>query len=216
MALRKKIYYPDSQIENGLFTKGKEWMTIEDWKEYVGYYHKYSTGEVFTEREWDLFKSKKLVSYRDRSDSYFKYLDLKKYVVINQNKTEVLGANIFSRYSAPRAVKRIPSQIEVNEGFMTRYFVIKLNEPSKVCYEIAESETKTFKTKNTGINQYLYDIIKIPWKINGLEFDKYENGLLKYPGIVDSNLRIIERYSKKFPILKKILTNPREHSKYNR
>ena len=216
MALRKKIYYPDSQIENGLFTKGKEWMTIEDWKEYVGYYHKYSTGEVFTEREWDLFKSKKLVSYRDRSDSYFKYLDLKKYVVINQNKTEVLGANIFSRYSAPRAVKRIPSQIEVNEGFMTRYFVIKLNEPVNICYEIAESETKTFKTKNTGINQYLYDIIKIPWKINGLEFDKYENGLLKYPGIVDSNLRIIERYSKKFPILKKILTNPREHSKYNR
>jgi hypothetical protein len=216
MALRKKIYYPDSQIENGLFTKGKEWMTIDNWKEYVGYYHKYSTGEVFTEREWDLFKSKKLVSYRDRSDSYFKYLDLKKYVVINQNKTEVLGANIFSRYSAPRAVKRTPSQIEINEGFMTRYFVIKLNEPGSICYEIAESETKTFKTKNTGINQYLYDIIEIPWKINGLEFDKYENGLLKYPGIVDSNLRIIERYSKKFPILKKILTNPREHSKYNR
>lgn len=216
MASRKKIYYPDSQIEKNLFTKGKEWMYIDDWKEYVGYYHRYSTGEVFTEREWDQSKSKKLVPYRDRKDSYFKYLDLKKYVVVNDNKTEVLGANMFWRYQAPRAVKRVPSQTEINDGFMTRYFAIKLNEPNSVCYEVAESEKKTFKTKNTGINQYLYDIIEVPWKIDGLEFDKYENGLLKYPGVVDTNVRIIERYSKKFPILKKILTNPREHSKYDR
>jgi hypothetical protein len=216
MALRKKIYYPDSQIEKNLFTKGKEWMYIDDWKEYTGYYHKYTTGEVFTEREWDPSKSKKIVPYRDRSDSYFKYLDLKKYVMVNGNKSEVLGANMFWRYSAPKAIKRLPSQTEIDEGSMTRYFVIKLNEPSKVCYEIAESDTKNFKTKNTGINQYLYDIIEVPWKINGTEFDKYENGLLKYPGVVDTNIRIVERFSKKFPILKQILNNPREHSKYDR
>lgn len=216
MAKRKKIYYTDSEIEKGLFTKGKEWMTLDDWKEYTGYYHKYSTGEVFTERDWDSFKCKKLVPYKDRNDTYFKYLDLKKYVVIDESKKEILGANMFSRYRAPRAIKRVPSDIEIKDGSMIRYFVIKLNEPSQVCYEIAESETKNFNTKNTGINQYLYDIIQIPWKINGPEFDKYENGLLKYPGVVDTNLRIVDRFSKKFPILKEILSNPREHSKYDR
>ena len=216
MAKRKKIYYPDSQIENGLFTKGKEWMTIDDWKEYVGYYHRYATGEVFTEREWNPLKCQKLVRYKDRNDTYFKYLDLKKYVVIDEDKKEILGANIFSRYSAPRAVKRVPSSSEIKDTFMTRYFVIKLNEPSRVCYEVAQSEVKTLKTKNTGVNQYLYDIIEVQWKIDGPEFDKYENGLLKYPGVVDTNLRIVERLSKKFPILSKILNNPREHSKYDR
>jgi hypothetical protein len=216
MAKRKKIYYSDSEIEKGLFTKGKEYMTIDDWKEYVGYYHRYSTGELFTEREWNPLKSNKLVPYRDRSNSYFKYLDLKKYVVLAGDKKEVLGANMFWRYSAPRAVKRVPSESEMREGFMNRYFVIKLNEPSRVCYEVAESEVKTFKTKNTGVNQYLYDLIEIPWKINGPEFDTYENGLLKYPGVVDTNVRIVGRFSKKFPILSKILNNPREHSKYDR
>jgi hypothetical protein len=216
MARRKKIYYPDYEIEKGLFTKGKEWMYIGDWKEYVGFYHKYTSGEVFTERDWNPLKSQKLVPYRDRSDSYFKYLDLKKYVVINNDKTEVLGANIFWRYTAPKAIKRLPSSSEIKDGFMVRYFVIKRNEPTRVCYEIAESDVKKLKTNNVGINQYLYDVIEISWKIEGPEFDKYENGLLKYSGVVDTNLRIVDRLSKKFPILKQILNNPREHSKYNR
>jgi hypothetical protein len=216
MATRKKIYYSDSQIEKNLFTKGKEFMYIDDWKEYVGYYHRYSTGEVFTEREWNPLKSKKLVQYRERSDSYFKYLDLKKYVVLGGDKKEVLGANMFWRYSAPKAVKRVPSKTELKNGFMTRYFVVKLNEQNRVCYEVGESESKTFKTKNTGINQYLYDLIEIPWKIDGPGHDVYQDNVLKYPGVIDTNLRIVDRFSKKFPILKQILSNPREHSKYDR
>ena len=73
MESRRKLYYPDNQIEKNLYTKGKEWMTLEDWKEYIGPYHRYVTGEVFTEGDWNQFASKKLVRYRNRSESYFKY-----------------------------------------------------------------------------------------------------------------------------------------------
>ena len=51
--------------------------------------------------------------------------------------------------------------------------------------------------------------------LTGPEFDVYQDGILRTPGVVDTNSRIIARLSKKFPILPRILNNPREHSIYN-
>lgn len=48
------------------------------------------------------------------------------------------------------------------------------------------------------------------------EFDIYSGNVLKTPGIYNTNQRIIDRYSKKFPILRTILTNPREFTKYDK
>ncbi len=61
---RKKIYYPDEQIQKNLFTEGREYMFLDDWLEFTGYYHKYSTGEVYTEKEWDAQKSKRLIRFK--------------------------------------------------------------------------------------------------------------------------------------------------------
>ena len=69
--------------------------------------------------------------------------------------------------------------------------------------------------KNNGINQYLYELIELPWKIDGPEFDVIQDGILKISGVYNTNKRIVEKYSKKFPILKKVLTNFREFSIYN-
>jgi hypothetical protein len=60
---RMKIYYPDMQIDKNLYTKGGEWMTADDKVEYKGYYHKYTTGEVYTRKDWDPVYSRKLKRY---------------------------------------------------------------------------------------------------------------------------------------------------------
>ena len=216
MARRKKIYYPENQITRNLFTRGGEWMTLEDWKEYVGFYHQYTTGEVFTEKDWNPNKCKKLVPYKKREDSYFKYLDLKRYVIVNNEKKRIIGATDFAKYQAPRAVKRPPDEIEQTDGIMNRYFVYKRNEKNRLFFEIGKDQARNFNVENEGINQYLYGLVEIPWKIDGPEFDVRKDGLLVTPGIVETNQRIVDRFSKKFPILKTILTNPREHSKYDR
>ena len=52
------------QIDKGLHTKGKEWMTADDQVEYVGFYHKYTTGEVYTRKDWDPVYSRKLKRYK--------------------------------------------------------------------------------------------------------------------------------------------------------
>lgn len=216
MAFRKKIYYPDSQITKNLYTGGKEWMLLNTWQEYVGYYHRYSNGEVYTEREWDDNRSLRLTKYKENPDSYFKYLDLKNYSVYRGEKYEIVGAQKIYTYIAPRAVKVIPNDDDISNGSMKRFFVYKRNEPNIVLFEIDESQTKNFEKNNAGINQYLYDYFTIPWKLTGPEFDVFQNGIVKMPGVVSSNQRIIDRYSKKFPILRQILNNPREHTKYDK
>jgi hypothetical protein len=218
MAFRKKIYYPENQIERNLFTKGKEWMTLDDWKEYNGFYHQYATGEVFTEKDWDPIRSKALVRYRDKQESYFKYLDLKHYTVVGGEKKLIIGGggNQFYRYVAPRAVKRLPTEVEKQDGVMTRYFVYKRNEPNRVFFEVDKDQTDDYERDHTGINQYLYGLVEVPWKIDGPEKDVYKNGLVITPGVIDTNLRIVDRFSEKFPILRKLLNNPREFTKYDK
>lgn len=218
MPIRKKLYYPENQIQRNLFTKGKEWMTLDDWKEYTGFYHQYATGEVFTEKDWDPIRSKTLIRYKEKSESYFKYLDLKHYAIVGGEKKRIIGGggNQFYRYDAPRAVKRLPTEIEREDGVMTRHFVYKRNEPTRVFFEVDEDQTSDFERDHAGINQYLYGLVDVPWKIEGPEYDVYKNGLMIIPGVVDTNLRIVDRFSEKFPILKKLLNNPREHSKYDK
>ena len=216
MSFRKKIYYPDAQIEKNLYTRGKEWMFIDSWQEYIGYYHRYSNGEVYTEREWDPKRSRRLVVYKENPEPYFRYLDLKNYTTYNGEKIEVVGSQKYFSYVAPRAVKVIPNKTETAQGFMQRYFVYKRNEPNSFMVEVDKRQIDNFFTDNVGINQYLYNYLTIPWKLTGPELDVFSNGTVKISGVVSSNQRIIDRFSKKFPILRQILNNPREHTEYDR
>ena len=57
-------------------------------------------------------------------------------------------------------------------------------------------------------------MISMPWKVDGPEYDIHDGYLLKMPGVIDTNLRIIDRYSKKFRLIKQIVRNPRELTVY--
>ena len=216
MNYRMKIYYPDSQIDKNLYTIGKEWMTLDDWKEYTGFYHKYITGEVFTEKDWNPNSSKRLVRYRNRSNDYFKYMDLKKFKKINNEKVEIIGNSSvnFLRYKAPRVVNVKPKDDNLLDGVMTRYFIYKRNEPDRIFFEIDEKQSKLQKKPSGGINKNLYGLIEFSWKLTGPEYDVYVEGLLKEPGVVDTNKRIILRMSKKFRKLAEIVTDFRKYTVY--
>jgi len=159
----------------------------------------------------------RLIRYKEQTETYFKYLDLKQYTTFtNGEKRKVLGSTTqYYRYTAPSVVKRIPTLGEVSNGAMNRYFVYKRNEPERVFFEIDEKQTENFNSLNEGINHFLYGLVVVPWKLSGPEFDVYKDDILITPGVVDTNRRIILRNSKKFPILAKILKNLREFSVYD-
>ena len=59
---RKRIYYTKAQITEGLVTNGGEWMFTDN-TEYIGQYHTYTTGEVFSEASYVKDKSRILIPY---------------------------------------------------------------------------------------------------------------------------------------------------------
>ncbi len=216
---RNKIYYPDSQIEKNLFTQGREWMLLENWSEYRGPYHRYITGETFTGADWNIKTSKKLVRYRERTETFFEYVDTKNYINKDGNKIPIISSAVFnvSRYRAPRAVKRKASDQDLAKGYMTRYFIYKRNEPNRVFFEISEEQSKTYTSSYSGINKNLYDLVEFKWKLDGPEYDVYNDaGILLESGVFDTNKRIILRNSKKFPKLADIVTDFFEYTVYQR
>jgi hypothetical protein len=219
MATRKKIYYGETEIKRDLYTNGLVLMTAETWENYVGPYHYYeSTGEIFSEFDWHPTKSKKLIPYvGGKSQSYFRYLDLVHYTTVKGQKEALIGPIRIDKFSSPVEYLVMPSEKDKVEGIMTRYFVFKRNEKSsKLPIEVDANQAENYKSSNRGINQLLYELLELPWKITGPEYDIMGGGILKTPGVFDTNKRIVERYSRKFPILMKKVTNYRQFSIYDK
>lgn len=110
MAKRQKVYYPEGQIQKGLYTQGKEFM-FEDGTEYVGDYHTYSTGEVFTKSTYLKSISQKLIPFIDLSE----FSNSQKFEYDKLNKLKPTFE--FATYG-----KAIPTQEDYNQGFVVRYF----------------------------------------------------------------------------------------------
>lgn len=215
---RQKLYYPKDQIVNNLFTNGREFMFLRNFEEYVGFYHRYTTGEVFTEHEWDPLKSQRLIRFRELPEPQKKYYDIKLFSKSiarpGLRKKKSNNKDEYFRFTAPRPVKRKLTSSEIDAGTTYRYFVTKRNERDRVFHEVSSQQGLSFYATSAGINQYLYELITIPWKVDGPEYDIYDGDLLKITGVIDTNLRIIDRFSNRFPILRQILRNPRELTVY--
>lgn len=219
MAMRKKIYYPESEIVRNQFTTGFFLMDFETWENYIGSYHYYdSTGEVFSEPEWDPTKSRKLIPYRPgKNRSYFRYVDLKHYKKINGEKKEMFGPIKLHLFRPPIQYVIMPTEKEKKRGLMTRYFLLKRNEiNTRPPIEIDPEQAEGYRKMSTGINHYLYEMVEMPWKLSGPEYDVIENNMLKLPGVIDTNRRVVLKFSKDFPILSRTITNFAQFSIYDR
>jgi len=197
MSKRLRAYYPDSMTEKGLYTNGREYIT-EDMIEYVGFYHKYTSGEVFTLYEYNSLLSKKLIPYAER------------------HKLETIEQSDPNNYVLPSKTITYPSIEDYSDRkIWYRYFIRKVNDASWGVREINEDQYESTNTDIAGtINGFLFKTIKLPWKLNGILNDITRNGI-RNPGIYETNLRTIEYYSKDFPGLENTLTNPLEFTKYS-
>lgn len=217
MAQRKQLYYSASEITEGLFTNGYQLMVFDTWQNYVGYYHTYNgNDEIYSGPAWDPVTSVKLVPYRTRGQSYFKYVDLTRYKQINGVKTPIMGVSRPDLLIDPVATTPVPTELDMKNGFMGRYFVFKRNQKnSKAPIEIDLAQAKSYNSNTVGIDNVLYELLEMPWKIKGPQFDEYDGTILKYTGVYDTNRRIIIEHSKKFPILFSTITNYLQFSEYD-
>jgi len=156
--MRQKTYYPTNEIITYLYTNGTEWM-LKDGTPYSGLYHKYITGEVFTEPEWNPATSKKLFVLEDIASSQYIYKNISDIEIVNKSIPTIM----------PTITKK-----DLNKKFKIRY-IVKKNNYSKFS-ETTESAYKLWEKQE--IDNTLYTIYPIKWTITGDTQDVYEKGVL--------------------------------------
>ena len=189
MANRLKVYYPKSQITNGLFTLGGQWMEM-DGTDYVGPYHTYTDGNVYTGGTF--FKgSVKLIPWKPQSSSDKRY-------------KEIVNVKV-DQYIAPKYYLPRPMDEDFDKGWFNRYFVFKRNEPITSIIEVDKKQYDGISFNNEKkIDNWLYNTYSLRWKIIGTPDD-----------IVEVNRKKIFGGVSKAPGLPSYLTNLLEFSTYS-
>ena len=145
--MRKKAYYTINEIENNLFTTGSEWQTA-DGNEYVGLYHQYTTGEVYTQPKWNPNLSVKLMPYELVSETVKKFKQLR-------------DINVTYEAVQPYSIKL--TQLDLIQGQLNRYFIKRANEQT-----VLEIDLVTYQKWKTGkIDPNMYTAVEIVWSITG-------------------------------------------------
>lgn len=184
---RLRLHYTPNQITKGLYTTGSVWQT-EMGLEYIGAYHTYVTGEVYSESEWNSTKSVKLIPivYEEKTVTAYKQL-----------KTITPGKR------TPQSYTPIVTQNDRVAGFITRYFIKKTNE-----LKIIEINLEQFNAYlSNEFDKNLYQTISIKWIITGSLEPQYKNGV-KIPSVAQQNLTAIQVAQQTMPGIISILTNP--------
>jgi hypothetical protein len=191
---RQKTYYTADETTNNLFTKGKQWMTTDN-IEYKGAYHRYLTGEIYTQTKWNSKTSKKLIPYISPSTfnkSTIQYRKLKPKI-----KTKFKS---FQPGTTTITTKNIAS------GILNRYFVKKYDNEI-----IFETDKATYDSIfNNLIDNKLYTKQQIKWYITGPKQDQFTAGATK-KGVVTKNTEQINLAKVKLTGIAKLLTDPLQY-----
>lgn len=190
--MRQRLQYSRSEIQQAQFTRGKEWM-LEDGTEYVGLYHTYITGEVYTEADWNPQSSKPLVPYEDITSDEFIYKKLTRVDV---------------KYAAVTSTRRVLTQTEIQSGMLTRYFLKPINSNNII--EITADQYTQFLQRKIDPNYYTG--VSLKWYITGPVNDTIQNGIL-VTGIATKNLQSIREV--KMPGLEEYLSDLLEYTTDN-
>lgn len=190
--LRKRIYYSDNEITDNLYTSGLEWMLQENNTEYIGLYHQYLTGEVFTQATWNPSLSQKLIPYETKDSKTYIYAELKPDIV-----TKYINAN--SAYP-------VITDIDRKNGFIYRYFIKRYDH--KFATEILEADYQ--KWLNFDIDPILYQAIKVKWIITGPK-QTIDIGGIKTIGVYEQNLETIKMLEQTTPGISATLSNPLQY-----
>jgi hypothetical protein len=164
---RIKLQYAPSEITTDLYTYGKEWMS-EVGIEYIGLYHKYTTGEVYTEPVYNETTSIKLISYENLNTRKYEY--------------KKLNPNIQTKFKSLYPIRISLTTEDIKRGYITRYFAYRQND-----YTITEIDLAQYDNIGSNIlDSNLYKAIKIKWYITGPKIDT-SNGLVITQGVQTKN-----------------------------
>lgn len=186
---RKRLQYAQDEIITNLYTYGKEYMLDGTEIEYSGPYHKYTTGEVFTEFEWKPNISKKLVKFEDINTVQYQF--------------KKINSSIKTKYESIPYFVPTPTIENYKQGKIIRYFLKKINE-FKV-FEVSQDVYDKHSAETVDPN--LYVSLKIDWYISGIPNSAIKDGIYVI-GTYEKNLSAIQNAERIIPSISKLLIDP--------
>ena len=158
--------------------------------EYIGLYHRYSTGETYTQPVWSYSNSVKLIKYEAIDPNSAIYKKLKSIRTAYEN-------------FVPYTVKLTP--YDINNGFISRFFIQKINEST-----VIEIDSETFnKWQSKEIDPNIYVAVQIIWRISGTVIDETQDSVYM-PSVITINTNAIRIAKETIRNIDTILTNPLE------
>ena len=184
--MRVKTFYSAEEITTNLYTPGLQYMTFSN-VEYIGLYHKYTTGEVYTGATYNPQTSIKLIEYKEQDPNVIQY---------NSISSVNLNFNSFKTYNV------VITKDDITIGFIRRY-IIKKNNESKF-YEV---DKKTYDDyQNNKIDQALYSAVELIWQITG-NLNDIRDGSILIPSVQSNNAKLIQAAERTIPGLSLYLTD---------
>ena len=204
---RKRIYYTKAQITEGLVTNGGEWMFTDN-TEYIGQYHTYTTGEVFSEASYVKDKSRILIPYIN--------IDL----INEQNEIGIDTTKNFeydniknldvSKSIIPNPSRQPISNNDIKSEYIIRYFAYKVNDG-----QLLELDKDTYNKVGSedGLDKILWRKFQLRWKVSGPDNDVINSdGSISEYGIIDTNKRTIALKSEEYPTLMDYIVDYKDYS----
>ena len=168
--ITKPVYTPPAKIRSSLYTDGKEYSDGETYQEYIGLYHIYPNGAVYSEASYMTNISRPLMSYVVQGEEA-PILDIsgKDTGITGINNLQyfsVTEARFHNHYAPPYFYPR-PLKRDYDVGYFSRIFVQKINSTTDLT-EISLDESERINTDNSpGIDGAIYKRAIIEWTIDG-------------------------------------------------
>ena len=155
----KPLHTPDYQIKKSIFTPGSEYATrsTEDGSliEYIGFYHTYPNGTVYSGANYDRSSSVPLLRLPGIGPNGGRYY-------------EITSAD-YSNHVAPTYHIPTPNSDDYKRGTMSRYIVQQRNVLTNIT-EISQAQFERVNiSNNIGIDGNRYKSLIIKWTITGSE-----------------------------------------------
>lgn len=158
--IQANVSSPNNRILTNQYTNGKEFFIEELRREYIGYYHVFANGDIYSGPRPSIAGSFELLPapvYYDR------------YVNIDPNVLKYREAS--KKITDPNILKNPvpyypqPTRVDYERTFFNRYVMKKHN--LDIYYEVEFEEFKRFSSNSRGYNSRQYKTLVFPWVIAG-------------------------------------------------
>lgn len=158
------MYYPKSQIQTNLYTKGGELQIVSSQKEYIGFYWKTSKNEYFAGVNPNSGVAIELQPLSITPTTSQNSLVIEPYNKVYNNLKNINTSKVLF---LPSYQKPIPSSEDYSVGYFNRYFAKKHTQNLYV--EILKNVYNKFKQKDNNYAYNNYLVFNLNWKLNGDE-----------------------------------------------